>query len=383
MNSRERHEARRCRREADREYKRAKRVESLTLDAVASLDNLHKAAHEASRGVSWKSSVQRYMVRELQNIVRARHQLQDGEDIRRGFNEFDVVERGKRRHIMSVKYSERVIQKSYSQNVLVPALTASFIRNNTANTKGRGTDDAIRRIKRDLVRHYRRHGREGYILLVDFSDYFASIPHGTLRSIVCRAVADRRALALGLAFIDATDVGLGLGSEPNQVMAVAFPGAIDHMVTETCGIEAYGRYMDDSYAIAPDKETLVATLARIREKCAELGIAVNEKKTRIVKLSKGFTWLKKRIGYGENGRIVIRPSRESITRERRKLKKHAKMVAGGAMTLEQARQSYQSWRGGMKRLDAHRTVLAMDRLWRDLFREFEGGVFVEALNKAA
>lgn len=95
----------------------------------------------------------------------------------------------------------------------------------------------------------------------------------------------------------------------------------------------------------------------------------------MVKLSRGFTWLKKRIFYTETGRIVVKPCRDSITRERRKLKKMARMVADGVMTPEQVEQSYQSWRGGMKRLDAHRSVRAMDALYRSLFGNLaQGGV---------
>ena len=91
-------------------------------------------------------------------------------------------------------------------------------------------------------------------------------------------------------------------------------------------------------------------LLLIERKCVELGIELNPRKTRVVKLTRGFTWLKKRIFYTETGRIVVKPCRDSITRERRKLKKMARMVADGVMTPEQVEQSYQSWRGGMKRL---------------------------------
>ena len=92
-----------------------------------------------------------------------------------------------------------------------------------------------------------------------------------------------------------------------------------------------------------------------------------------VETARGFTWLKKRIFYTETGRIVVKPCRDSITRERRKLKKMARMVADGIMTPEQVEQSYQSWRGGMAHLDAHRSVLAMDALYRSLFENLAGG----------
>ena len=117
----------------------------------------------------------------LRNIVKARRDLLAGNDVRRGFHEFQLYERGKLRNISSVHISERVIHKSLSVNALVPALTPSFILDNSANTKGRGTDFAIRRLKKQLVAHYRAHGKSGYILLIDFSNYFASIAHDPLK----------------------------------------------------------------------------------------------------------------------------------------------------------------------------------------------------------
>lgn len=135
----------------------------------------------------------------------------------------------------------------------------------------------------------------------------------------------------------------------------------------TPGILASGRYMDDSYCIALEKSVLYDALKRIESLCDELGIVINRKKTRIVKLSRGFVFLKKRFYFGDGGKVVVRPCRSSITRQRRKLKKQAALVGCGMMTKEQVNQSYQSWRGGMKRLDAHDTVLRMDALYKELF----------------
>lgn len=271
-------------------------------------------------------------------------------------------------------FPERVIQKSLSQNALVPAIVPTLITANSANIKGRGTDYALKLLKRHLADHWRRHGREGYILLGDFSDYFARIAHQPVKDQVASALLDPRVVALEHRLIDAQgDVGLGLGSEPNQICAVAHPNRIDHFVTEMLRPEAYGRYMDDFYLIHESKDYLQVCLLLIEGKCAELGIELNQRKTRVVKLTRGFTWLKKRIFYTETGRIVVKPCRDSITRERRKLKKMARMVADGVMTPEQVERSYQSWRGGMKRLDAHRSVRAMDALYRSLFGNLAQG----------
>lgn len=374
MNSDERRAARRQRRDEERARKRAERIEGCTMETVADLDNLYRAARKARAGISWKSSVQRYQVDVLRNCTKARQDLLEGNDIRRGCHQFDLYERGKLRHISSVNFSERPIHKSLSVNALVPALAPTFVYDNSANIAGKGTDFAIRRMKQQLARHYRIHGSDGYILLVDFKDFFASIDHDVVKGMIAAALDDERVIALAHGLIDTSgDVGLGLGSEPNQICAVALPSGIDHFAAEMGDMEACGRYMDDSYFIHMDKEWLHVFQEALTVRCASIGLTVHPHKTRIVKLSRGFVFLKKHFSYGENGKVVVRPCRDSITRERRKLKKHKKLVDAGVMTMEQVSQSYQSWRGSMKRLDAHKTVLNMDSLYRELFNPESAG----------
>ena len=57
--------------------------------------------------------------------------------------------------------------------------------------------------------------------------------------------------------------GIGLGSEPNQILAVWPPSPIDHLMLSLPGILASGRYMDDSYCIALDKQKLWDAFRRI------------------------------------------------------------------------------------------------------------------------
>lgn len=135
---------------------------------MADLNALYRAAMQAGRGVSWKASIQRYQKDVLKNIVRTRRDILDGNDLHRGFINFDIVERGKRRHISSVHIAERVPQKALAQEVLIPATVPTVIGANSANIKGRGTDYAVRLMKRHLADHYRKHGAEGYILQMDF-----------------------------------------------------------------------------------------------------------------------------------------------------------------------------------------------------------------------
>ena len=115
MNSKERKAARRKRRDEERAKKKAKRNEGCTLEDVADLNALYKAQRRAARGVAWKASTQRYQLDWLLNISKAHDDILAGNEICRGFHEFDLMERGKLRHICSVHFSERVVQKSITQ----------------------------------------------------------------------------------------------------------------------------------------------------------------------------------------------------------------------------------------------------------------------------
>lgn len=379
VNSEERRAARRARRDEKRAANRQKRNGGgCSLESIASTDSLYGAARLSARGVRWKASVQRYEAHVLRNILKAGNGLLSGKDIRRGFVRFDISERGKLRHITSVHFGERVIQKSISKNSPAPSIWPTLTPWCSANIKGRGTDYALIRLKRQLAEHQGRHGTDGYVPLIDFSDYFGRIDHGAAKAPVARTVSDERVRRLVNLQIDACgDVGLGLGSEPSQVLAVAVPSPIDHLLERTPGIEASGRYMDDTYAIALGKQTPWDALDVIRPECMRLGITINERKTKAIKLTRGFVVLEKKFRFTKSGRIAVRPCRESPTRERRRMKKHAAMVKAGRMTVEQARQSYISWRGSIDKrkgkprlvMDTHDTVRDFDRLFFELFGE--------------
>ncbi len=369
MTSNERHEARYQRRKAARDKRRRDMLETFNFERVSSPDALYKAAKKSRRGVYWKASVQRYNMNLLRNSLKTAKDLKAGADVRKGFIEFELMERGKRRHIQSVHFSERVVQRSICENALIPLLTRGLIHDNGASLKNKGIDFSLRRLKTHLSRHYRHHGKDGYVVLVDFKGYFDSILHEPINDINTRAFGgDAQLLRLAMSFVYAFgDKGLGLGSETSQIHAIAYPNSIDHYIKEVLRRKYYGRYMDDSYIICESKGQAQETLAALLLQYADKGITVNPKKTAIVKLSRGFTFLKTHFSLSDTGRIIARPCRESAARERRKLKKFRKFLDAGDMTIAEIHNSYMSWRGYISHKNARRTVYHMDALYKKLF----------------
>lgn len=368
-----RRENRYKRRKEKREKRRLEALKDfLDFESVASFASLYKAAEESAKGVKWKASVQRYMCNLFSNIAQTRKELLAGKDMRKGFIEFDLCERGKPRHIKSVHFYERVVQKSLCINALYPVLTYNVILDNCASQKGKGTHFAIKRVVKFLHEHYRKYGNDGYILLIDFKSYFDNIRHEPLKATFRKYFKDEKIIKLADDFVDAFgDIGLGLGSETSQINAIVHINRVDHYIKEVARIRGYERYMDDSLAIHISKEFLEKLLEDLKVLYAELGVMLNPKKTYIADLKHGFTFLKTRFKLTDTGKVILKPCRDSITRERRKLKGQYRLFKKGKLTEEAANTSYQSWRGSMARRNARRTVYNMDKIYNELFNKKE------------
>jgi len=369
MNSQERHEARYQRRKAKRQEKIKKLNEQYgNFDEIFSLDNMVDAFYQCKKSVSWKESTQKYEKNLLKNVYNSQQDVYNGISVSRGFHYFDLRERGKERHIRSVHISERVVQKAVNRSCLLPILSRSLIYDNGASLKGKGVDFANRKLVEHLCQFYRHHGRDGYILLIDFSKYFDNIEHQPIFDDLSRKILDERIINITKQFVvPFGEKSLGLGSETSQILAINYPNYIDHYIKEKLRIHGYGRYMDDSYLIHESKEYLEYCLEEIIKLCEEVGIKVNRNKTQIVKLTHQFTFLKTKYNITENGKIIKRVSRCAVTRMRRKMKKFVKFYDAGLMSLQDIEQSYQSYRGYLGKKDSYNTLKSIDKLYHDLF----------------
>ena len=130
--------------------------------------------------------------------------------------------------------------------------------------------------------------------------------------------------------------------------------------------------MDDFYLIHEDREYLQKCLDTIRGMYAEIGIELNERKTKIVKLSEEFKFLKGKIHLTDTGRVIMRPEHNSIVRERRKLKKLKKKLDEGKITFADVQQAYNSWKGYISYFNSYRTLRSMDKLFNQLFNDYKG-----------
>lgn len=385
------------------------------MESVYDANSLLDAFKKSKKGTAWKESVQRYEMNLLRNINQTQKEMKDGTYEQKDFYEFKLHERGKTRHIKSMHISDRVVQRSVCDNVLVPELSKYLTYDNGASMEGKGIHFARKRMATHLHKFYRKHkSNEGYVLQIDFSKFFDNIVHDGLIKEMRKKIGDKETMSFIEKLIDTFRVdvsymtdeeydnsintlydalqhaqidkalltgekymrkSVGIGSQISQISGVYYPTRIDNYCKIVRGMKYYGRYMDDIYIIHEDKEFLKGLLNDIRGICDELGLFINPKKTQIVKLSHGFTFLKIKYSLTETGKVIQRISKDSVLREKRKLKKLRGLLEEGKVSFADVRCSYASWRGGVAHYDSHTILQNMDKFFDELFIKplLEGG----------
>ena len=132
---------------------------------------------------------------------------------------FEIFE-PKHRTVTSTKYKDRIPQTSFVLNYIYPKVISKLIDNNFSCIKDRGVDAAREEFKRIL----HLHTPNDYVLKADLKGYFESINHQKLFDVMSEYINDIWAMEYYQDVINSNEqeIGITLGSEINQLSAVAF-----------------------------------------------------------------------------------------------------------------------------------------------------------------
>ena len=349
-----------------------------TLQGLTELGNLCQCTLKCTRQSRWKETTQRYLADMLIRSVELQEEVLEGRYRVSKTTDFPLNERGHLRWIEAPVVRDRAVQKSLMEQVLVPSIRPYLIYDNYASLAERGTSFARKRFEVMLRRYIQRNGTDGYILLGDIRKYFESVVHATLKKMLGpKLTAEPQEVADLINYVidssSHSDNGLNLGSECPQIFAVYYLNPLDVYIKVVKAIRYYGRYMDDFFIIGRTKAELTALLLEIEAKVAELGLTVNAKKTQIVKLRHGFTWLQVKYFITPTGKIEKAMSHDKVVRERRRLKAFKRMLDQGTMSENDIYNCYKSWRGSVvKDHNVYRsTITSLDKLYKSLFPAHE------------
>lgn len=281
--------------------------------------NMYKGLKRSCKNVRWKTSITQFEMNGLKNTAKSIRNIKTGKYKLSKYQKFTIYE-PKLRHITATRIVDRQIQRSLCDTTVYNLLTKPFIYSNAACQKGKGTDFALKDFKKQLQKHYRHFGTDGYYLKCDIHHFFENINHDVLKQKLSRRIQDNHILFMLFAVIDSFgDRGLGLGSQISQLLALFYLDELDHIIKEKLKIKTYTRYMDDFILVSESKETLLNAKQVIIQHLNSLKLSLNHKTT-LQRLSFGIMYLNWKFVITNSGKVLMLINRKRETKRRHKLK---------------------------------------------------------------
>ena len=195
---------------------------------------------------------------------------------------------------------DRVCQQALL-NRLEPIFEPVFDEANFGYRRGRSTKDALRKVWKEI-----ESGRE-WIVDADLRDFFGSVEHEKLLTLVAQRVADGRVLRILKAALEAgcyadgrlfpTERGTPQGGVISPLLSNILLTPFDREMRSR-GYQLT-RYADDWLITCTSAAEAQAALATATRVLKSLGVRINPQKTRIVHVRYGFEFLGYKIKRGE------------------------------------------------------------------------------------
>lgn len=308
------------------------------------------AVRKCNKNVSFKRSVQKYNTRAITNIYRDLKSIECGiVPPAASSRKITIRERGHERTITPITIENRIPQRVLCDNSLVPMLGRRLIYDNGASMKNKGVSFSRKRFNEHLEKAKALWGNDFYAFVFDFKSFFDSIHHLVCLYELNRVYADPFLINATMQVIESyqlldaqitNDVmqqkmiklhqgcGICLGSQVSQIMALTVPNAIDHFLKDVLGVSFYERYMDDGIIFHHSKELLKQFSDLLNELSKILKLNLNKKKTQIVHIRKGVTFLK--IKYVvRNGKTIKKNRKAKHCSNEKKTQKVCAPCGGG------------------------------------------------------
>lgn len=307
-----------------------------------SFEELYKSLHLSCNTVRWKDSTAGYESNALKNTLLLRRSLLNDSYAISKYQQFYITE-PKKREIIATRIKDRQLQNSLCRNGFLDELTRSFIYDNCACQPNKGITFAGKRFKEHLHCFYRKHSLDGWVLKCDVHHFFASINHDIAKMAVAKRLSDSEMINQVYKIIDSYgDIGLGLGSQISQYIALAILDDLDHFIKEKLHIKHYIRYMDDFILIHESKAHLQYCRTEIGRFLSTLKLALNSK-TALFPLRQGVTFLKWRYILTDTGKIICLMNKRKLRRARQHFKTLAKRENAGEIQKGKTLECLSSW----------------------------------------
>lgn len=309
----------------------------LKLEDLYFLESVVASADIAKNGFQRRQDTFEFTRAKWLNSYIACEQMLNGKFKPRFYKKRTINERGKQRKIRPPHFDCKVIQKILSNLSLRPTLEHSMIWHNNASICGRGTGKLYEDVLKHINRALKRYGRDGVIVLTDFSGYFASIDReGLLKERLSKLIEDKRLVDFVISLDDGEE-GLSLGNETSQIPASDFASPIDHYFKDRLALKIYNRYMDDTLAVLKSESEADRYIVLYKKQAEKHKLKLKPEKIKKIRLGESFVFCKERFVF--DGKEYYRlPNPKAVRNIKHKteiyknLVKEEKITKGKAMS---------------------------------------------------
>lgn len=317
---------------------------------IYEFSNLLLAARKAQKGKRKQSNVAAFNFNLEKRLLQIRAKLKDKTYQPGNYKTFTIYE-PKQRMISAAPYPDRVVHHALC-NIIEPLFEKIFIYDSYANRKDKGTHKALDRYKK-----FAQLNR--YVLKMDIKNYFPSIDHEILKTIIRKKIGCNDTLWLidkiidnsnpqkpSIAFFPGDDLftslerrkGLPIGNLTSQFFANIYLNPLDHFVKEKLQCKYYIRYVDDFVVFSNSKQHLHEVREEIIGFLNGLRLQLHENKSKVFQVKTGITFL----GHKMFPYYSLLKS-DNVRRFRKKLKLKTKALNQEKISMDEFYASIQSW----------------------------------------
>ena len=325
------------------------------MNNITEFDNLYASMIKCKKGVAWKPSVKSFVLNGEENLLRIEHKLKEG-TWKNGKTKPVLVTYPKRREALSIPFKDRVYQRSINDNSLYPQMTKSFIYANCACQTGKGTDFARKLVKKYLWNYFCNYGSDGWVVQIDIHGYYLNMRHSDVEEqISCKTDGDTSRMSCKVLRDQyAGKTGYNPGSQMVQIAGISLLDPVDHYIKEQLHARYYIRYMDDFWILLPDKEQAEKIYLKIIKQLQTYGLEVNQKKSHVTALRKGFVFLGFQYHMTDTGKVIMTLNSDNVKHERKTLVRMVHKVWRGELDEKKIDEHHASWENNADKGNSYR-----------------------------
>ena len=230
-----------------------------------------------------------------------------------------------------------------------------FIRRSLLYQIGKGTLKAIERFDYFKRKVSLNNTKTCYLLKSDIRQYFETVDHEIMLSILKRKIADDRVMWLIKVILDnysakEEEKGMPLGNLTSQFFANVYLNELDQFVKHELKAKYYIRYVDDFVIFHQSKQILEDCKLKINRFLKEnLDIGLHPNKTKILALQNGVDFLGMRIFFFH--KLVRKKNLKKFERKFNELKEFYK---SSLISRDNAVEKFEGWLAYVSHADTYK-----------------------------